>query len=438
MADIRINDLPSEASPTATEVLPIDGVSTRKSTIQSVVNAGAPVATQAKAEAGVDNNDRMTALTTKQSIASEVGVTIASQANGSLASTAVQPSRQVIAGSGLTGGGDLSTDRTINVGAGTGIQVNADDISLSPSTISRLLPSGGTTFQVLSKNSSSDYDVSWLTVAGATAVSYVSQSLSAAQQFQARANISSALKGHIFGMQISNNSTDSVNDIDISAGECASTETNPVLMVLGSVLTKRLDASWSVGSGNGGLDTGTIANTTYHVWIIQRSDTGVVDALFSTSPSSPTMPSNYDRKRRIASIVRSGGSILGFNQDGDDFIYNNTILDVSDTSPGTSAKTRTLSVPTGIIVCAKIRVLSVGLNVNFRSIISSLSQSDEAVANNPNAGGLTAGVSNGQTAVGLTIRTNTSGQIRSRGESATNSQIYISTEGYVDSRGRLL
>lgn len=167
MADIRINDLPNEPSPTASEVLPIDGASTRKSTIQSVVNAGAPVATQAKAEAGVDNNDRMTALTTKQSIASEVGVTIASQANGALASTAVQPSRQLIAGSGLTGGGDLSTDRTINVGAGTGIQVNADDISLSASTISRLMPSGGTTSQVLTKNSNSDYDLSWTTIAGA-------------------------------------------------------------------------------------------------------------------------------------------------------------------------------------------------------------------------------------------------------------------------------
>lgn len=436
MADIRINQLPSESTPTASEVLAIDGASTRKATIQSVVNASAPVATQAKAEAGVDNNDRMTALSTKQSIASEVGVTVASQANGSLASTAVQPSRQVIAGSGLTGGGDLSSDKTINVGAGVGITVNSDDVSLSPTTISRLIPSAGTTSQVLTKNSNSDYDVSWLTVAGATAVSYAPQSLSASQQLQARLNISSALMGHIFGMQIANNSTDPTNDIDIYAGECASTETNPVLMTLSSTLTKRLDASWSLGSGNGGLDTGTIANGTYHIWVIQRSDTGVVDALFSASSSSPTMPSGYDRKRRIASVVRAGGTILGFSQDGDDFLYNASIVDVSDTSPGTSAKTRTLSVPTGISVYAKIRVLSVGTNVNFRSIISSLSQADEAVGNNPNAGGLTAGVPNGQTANSLIVRTNTSGQIRSRGESASGTQIYITTEGYVDSRGR--
>lgn len=437
MADIRINDLPNEANPTASEVVAIDGVSTRKSTIQSVVNAGSPVATQAKAEAGVDNNDRMTALTTKQSIASEVGVTVASQANGILASTAVQPSRQVIAGAGLTGGGDFSSDRTLNVGAGTGISVNADDVSLSALTMSRLLPSAGTTSQVLTKNSNADYDVDWITVAGATAVSYVAQSLSSAQQAQARANISAALKGYLFGMQISNNATDAVNDIDISAGECASTETNPVLMSLVSVLTKRLDSSWAVGSGNGGLDTGSIANTTYHVWVIQRSDTGAVDALFSASSTSPTMPTNYDRKRRVASFVRSGGTILGFTQNGDDFLWNATVVDIVDTSPGTSAKTRTLTVPTGILVDAKIRVLAVGVNVNFRSVISSLAQNDEAVGSNANAGGLMSGVANGQTATAHTVRTNTSGQIRTRGESATGCELYVTTEGFVDRRGRV-
>ena len=43
----------------------------------------------------------------------------------------VEPTRQIIAGTGLTGGGDLSTDVTLNVGAGTGITVNANDITLN-------------------------------------------------------------------------------------------------------------------------------------------------------------------------------------------------------------------------------------------------------------------------------------------------------------------
>jgi hypothetical protein len=47
-----------------------------------------------------------------------------------LAEGAVQTSRQIISGGGLTGGGDLSTDRTLAVGAGTGITVNADDVAI--------------------------------------------------------------------------------------------------------------------------------------------------------------------------------------------------------------------------------------------------------------------------------------------------------------------
>ena len=37
---------------------------------------------------------------------------------------------QMIAGAGLTGGGDLSANRTFDVGAGTGITVNANDVAI--------------------------------------------------------------------------------------------------------------------------------------------------------------------------------------------------------------------------------------------------------------------------------------------------------------------
>lgn len=77
MSDIRINSLPSEPNPSATDNLAIDGATTRRATAQAIVNAGAPVASQAEAQVGTDAVKRMTPLTTKQSIASEVGVTIA-------------------------------------------------------------------------------------------------------------------------------------------------------------------------------------------------------------------------------------------------------------------------------------------------------------------------------------------------------------------------
>ena len=56
---------------------------------------------------------------------------------------------QIIAGLGLTGGGDISTDRTINiVSANAGIVVNADNIELKPATtsvIGGVKPDGTTT-----------------------------------------------------------------------------------------------------------------------------------------------------------------------------------------------------------------------------------------------------------------------------------------------------
>lgn len=43
--------------------------------------------------------------------------------------------RQIIAGAGLTGGGDLSADRTLNVGAGTGIAADADIVRITDTTV---------------------------------------------------------------------------------------------------------------------------------------------------------------------------------------------------------------------------------------------------------------------------------------------------------------
>lgn len=154
-------------------------------------------------------------------------------------------------------------------------------------------------------------------------------------------------RGYLHGLTLSNNSGDATNDIDISAGECVS-DTSPYWrMALASALTKRLDAAWAVGTGNGGLDTGAIANTTYHVWLIARSDTGVVDALFSTSATSPTMPASYDRKRRIGSIIRAAAAIRTFHQVGDQFDLDTPVVDRSSTAAAASALFA-LTVPAGI------------------------------------------------------------------------------------------
>lgn len=92
-------------------------------------------------------------------------------------------------------------------------------------------------------------------------------------------------RGHIAGLTLSNNASDATNDIDIADGEARDT-TNVRTMVLSSGLTKRLDAAWQAGTGNGGLDSGTIANATYHVHLIENPNstpTPTLDVIFSLS-----------------------------------------------------------------------------------------------------------------------------------------------------------
>ena len=164
-------------------------------------------------------------------------------------------------------------------------------------------------------------DGTWATAAssGVSSIDSLSGAFTTDDSISSTSNVLRAqFKGHINGLTLSNNATDATNDIDIAAGEAAE-DSGGILIKLSSGLTKRLDAAWAVGTNQGGLDTGSIANTTYHVWLIQRSDTGVVDALFSTSPSSPTMPANYDLKRRIGAIVRVSAAIKAFYQYGDVF-----------------------------------------------------------------------------------------------------------------------
>lgn len=43
--------------------------------------------------------------------------------------------RNIIAGDGLTGGGDMTADRTLNVGAGSGISVTTDDVAVDSTVI---------------------------------------------------------------------------------------------------------------------------------------------------------------------------------------------------------------------------------------------------------------------------------------------------------------
>lgn len=163
--------------------------------------------------------------------------------------------------------------------------------------------------------------------------------------------------GHISGLDCSINSVDATNDIDIAVGEAASNDaafTSRVVMALTGAITKRIDASWAVGTGQGGLDgsesvAGTPDNDTwYYIWLIMRTDTGVVDVLFSESPTAPTMPASYDKKRLIGVVRRETAANRRFYQNGERISQTAVTVLSGGTATSDTAVTLTSAIPTGV------------------------------------------------------------------------------------------
>ena len=213
-------------------------------------------------------------------------------------------------------------------------------------------------------------------------------------------------------------------------------------MVLPSAYIKTA-ASWALGTGTGGLDAGIIAASTwYHVYLIKRPDTGVVDVVFSLSATAPTLPANYTLFRRIGSLKTNASTqFLKFIQDGDTFTWDNPPADISVTNPGTASLTRTLSTPPGVRVEA---IIMIGFGAPAQSdnpaaiYVSDLLIADRA----PSVGTGTLYVYSGSlpvTNASLVTRifTNLLSQIRVRLQlSSTNTQFYVVTYGWNDRRGR--
>jgi len=127
-------------------------------------------------------------------------------------------------------------------------------------------------------------------------------------------------RGYLSGLTMS--TAGASTTMSVSAG-IGMDSTNLVALTLASAISKTTSA-WAVGSGNGGIDTGTIAvSTWYYFFLIRRPDTGVVDVIFSLSSSAPTLPTNYTQYRYIGGALTNASSQwTGFTQFGDDFFWS--------------------------------------------------------------------------------------------------------------------
>jgi hypothetical protein len=263
-------------------------------------------------------------------------------------------------------------------------------------------------------------------------------------QSEASAGAAALPANYVSGCTLSHGA-DTAHDIVVSAGKWRDA-TDAVDIALASAITKHFAATWAVGTGQGGMAIGEAlpASGTIHLWLIKRSDTGVVDVMannHATTGLTPTLPAGYDYKRRIGSYRTDGSNNIlngvywgtGTNRT---FMFNAPVRDVAASNPGSTAVTAPLSTPGGIKTQAQLMVTKVNATGNLWGIyVSSLDNTDLApslFSDAPLATISGAGMWHNTT---VSILTNTSSQIRYRtsGSVSTSDWIVIVTNGWEDS-----
>ena len=254
------------------------------------------------------------------------------------------------------------------------------------------------------------------------------------------ANSNAALAGYLSGLQLS--AAGSSSTFGIATG-VATDSTAAASMSLVTAYNKTT-SSWAVGSGVGSLDTGSIANNTwYHVFLIERTDTGVVDVLVSLSATTPTLPTSYTLSRRIGSMKTDGSARwIAFSQFGDQFIWASNVASVIDVNYNstTTQSAQTLNVPTGVRVVARIRGFFQGpTSAQTTLTLSSPSEVSLTTSNPsyPSTSYVDAGANGTNQGFTADVLTNTTAQVNVVANSSSGSNLVRMTAyGWYDARGK--
>lgn len=240
----------------------------------------------------------------------------------------------------------------------------------------------------------------------------------------------SFVQNNLSGLVLSNDA-DTDHDINVTPGQAADS-TNSSFLSLTAEITKRIDAAWSAGDNSGGLFTGSVsADTTYHVFIIEKDSDASIDIGFDTSLTASNIPIGYTKFRRIGSILtNAGANIINFIQRDNDFMLTTPILDFIAVVSST-ATLITLSVPSDIQVKMIANVVS---QANGSHIyVSSPDQTDQAASITVSPL-VSVGSDATQTAGQIEVWTNTSSQVRAR--TISSNTLNLATLGYMDMRGQ--
>jgi uncharacterized Zn-binding protein involved in type VI secretion len=264
-------------------------------------------------------------------------------------------------------------------------------------------------------------------------------------------NIDATLpRSYLAGLQLSNNSSDPDADIDIAVGTCRGSD-NDEDITLSSAFTKKIDASWVAGSGNGGLASSLslAANTWYHVHGINVG--GASDVGFDTSPIAANLVSDHSATafRRLGSILTDSSSdIFAFSQQGDEFLYNTSSTAFTTASNNTtegSTISVTIAAPLSVRTWAMLNITGVDISNTQGILVHSpdvnIGIAKDVAQNSAFPGQTGAGQINSGSYVGgafwTKVRTDTNSAISfsSPGTGSTR-DFTFHTVGWWDTRGR--
>jgi hypothetical protein len=241
--------------------------------------------------------------------------------------------------------------------------------------------------------------------------------------------LSAIPQGYLFGLTCSNGA-DVANDITVSAGKCRDALDTKNLILTG--MTKQLDSAWAAGSGAGGRSSAALADGTWHFFAIGKPN-GQTDFFFHTAlDPAGVLPTGYTVYRRVASFVRTAGSLLPFTQLGDFFRYKTPILDSLDPALGTVSVLKALTVPSGLVNQVLLELYAAGSASEI--YIRAPGDTDGVPSILAAPMGVIRPIGNGLMGQGVFF-TNTSAQLALRA-SASNTTIGLTTIGYWDRRGR--
>jgi len=142
------------------------------------------------------------------------------------------------------------------------------------------------------------------TVTSVTTIKFIGATVSNAGGGEADVTVTgggqSSPQGYVLGFETANGAS-----LTLAPGECRNDD-DTYTMIKTTTITIN-----PATNGANGLDTGSLANSTwYYTWVIAKSSDGTTAGLLSASSSSPTMPSGYDKKRRVGSVRTSGSATL--------------------------------------------------------------------------------------------------------------------------------